>query len=436
MRARRKRYGYSARAGVFTSLLLLFCIGMLSAVYGQTEGQPALRESVAGEQAALELKRALTNEDFNLHYGKIGIQTEARLGAAYTDNVFLSGVNKKEDFIINPEATLSALVPVSELNALRLSLGLSYEWFAKNHELNSDAPLVSPGSELAFNIFVGDFHIKLHDKFSYQQTLVFNDQTSDQSRVFNFTDVGRFDRLDNFAGVLADWDLNKVILSVGYDHENFISMSDPFKYLTRASEWFTFKFNYLLGEQTKIGLETQASLHNYDEETILNDHWRERIGPFAEMRLPKGLILKVGGGYDGAQYDSKAAAGSDYDTAYGYATIRQELRYFTHSVSAGRETEIGDNANNLRVTYVRYSISSDVIKNLDLEGSFSVNFCKEFGGDFEEDFVQYVPGVRVGYQFHKYWRANLGYELFLKDSETAQRDFHRNLVTLDVTFKF
>jgi hypothetical protein len=77
-----------------------------------------------------------------------------------------------------------------------------------------------------------------------------------------------------------------------------------------------------------------------------------------------------------------------------------------------------------------------VIKNLELEGSFSVNFCKEFGGDFEEDFVQYVPGLRAGYQFHKYWRANLGYELFLKDSDTPQRSFHRNLVSLDVTFKF
>jgi len=415
---------------------MLLCGGIRLPVYGQTGGQPELRESVAGEEAALELKRALTNEVYNIHYGRIGFQTEARLGAAYTDNVFLSAVNKKEDFIINPEATLSALVPVSELNALKLSLGLGYEWFANNHDLNSDAPLISPGSELAFNIFVGDFRIKLHDKFSYQQTLVFNDQTSDQTRVYNFTDVGRFDRLDNFAGLLVDWDLNKVILTAGYDHENFISMSDQFKYLNRASEWFTFKFNYLLGPQTKIGLETQASLHNYEEETILNDNWRERVGPFAEMRLPKGLVLKIGGGYDGAQFDNTASANSAYNTGYGYATIRQELRYFTHSLAVGRETEIGDNANNLRVTYARYSIVSDVIKNLDLEGSFSANFCKEFGGDFEEDFVQYVPGIRVGYQFHKYWRANVGYELFLKDSETPQRSFHRDLVSLDVTFKF
>lgn len=436
MKVQTPRGGWSGLGGRITSLVCVIGGGMGWQVNAQTEGQPELRESLAGEAGALELKRALTNEVYNLHYGHVGIQTEARLGAGYTDNVLLSAVNRREDFIINPEVNLSALVPVSELNALRLSLGLSYEWFAKNHDLNSDAPLVSPGSELAFNIFVGDVRIKLHDKFSYQQTMVFNDQTSDQTRVNNFTDVGRFDRLDNLAGLLIDWDLNKVILSASYDHENFISTSDAFKYLTRASEWFRFTFNYLLGPQTKVGLETQASLHNYDQETILNDNWRERVGPFAEMRLPKGLVVKAGAGYDGAQYDNTASGGSDYNTGYGYATIGQELRYFTHSLDVGHETEIGDNANNLRVTYVRYSIASDVIKNLELEGSFSVNFCKEFGGDFEEDFVQYVPGLRAGYQFHKYWRANLGYELFLKDSDTPQRSFHRNLVSLDVTFKF
>lgn len=420
----------------YSLCLLLLSGGVLSEARAQTEIPSEPRGSLTGERALEELRRSLTNEDYNIHYGALRFQTEARAGAAYTDNVFLSGVNRRHDFILNPAVNLAALLPVGRLNELKFSVGLSYNWFAENHSLNSDAPLVSPDSELVFNLFVGDFRIKLHEKFSYQQTLVFNEQTADQSHIYNFTDVGRFDRLDNFIGATVDWDLNKVILSVGYDHENFISTTDEFKYLNRVSEWFTSSANYLLGDKTKAGLEGQVGLHNFDRETIMNDSWRARVGPFAEVRLPKGMILRAGGGYDMARFDSTSAPGNAYDNWYAYGKISQELRWLTHSLAAGRETLLGDNANNLRTTYVRYSVTSDVLKDIDLEGHASANISKEFGGDFEEDFVYYLAGFHVGYRFHKYWSAGVAYELFLKDSETVDRSLHRNLVNLDVTFRF
>jgi hypothetical protein len=417
----------------FSFCLFLLVGGMLSG--SQAQDEP--RGSLAGERAAQELKRAMTNEVYNLKYGPVRFQTEARLGFAYTDNVFLSGANRRDDFIINPEIKLAALLPVSELNILKLSLGLSYEYFVKNTSLNSGAPLVSPDSELVFHVFAGDFHIKLHEKFSYEQTLVLNQMNGDQVRIFNFNDVGRFDRLNNFVGPMIDWDLNKVILSLGYDHENFISTTERFKYLDRSSEWFRSSANVLIGDKSKAGLEGQFALHDYDHETLLNDNWRARVGPFAEFTFMEGVSFRAGGGYDMARFDNDPAGNSEYDTYYAYAKIRQQTRLFTHSLAAGRETMLGDNANNLRSTYVRYSISSDaLIQHVDTEAHFSVNFCREFGGAFREYFVDYVAGLQVGYQFQKYCRADVGYEIFVKDSETALRDFHRNRVTVDVTFRF
>jgi hypothetical protein len=427
--------------GPVTKWLVLFllhwlCAGWMSEAIAQTATLAEPRGSLAGERAAQELSRSLTNEDYNIHLGQIRFQTQARLGAAYSDNVFSSGVNKKDDFIINPEVDLAALLPIGQFNSLRLSLGVSYEWFAKNHSLNSDVPLVNPDSELAFYLFIKDFRIKLHDKFSYQQTLSIDDQVGDQPRVFNFNDVGRFDRLDNFIGPTIDWDLNKVVLTFSYDHENFISTTERFKYLDRASEWFAFTANYLLGDKTKAGLEGIGGYHNYDTETVLNDNWRGRFGPFAEVRLPKGLIARAGGGYEMARFDSSASAGNEYDHWYAYGKLSQETKWFIHSLGAGHETLLGDNANNLRTTYVRYSLTTDVIRDVPIEGYLSANFSREFGGGFEEKFIQYLAGCRVGYQFHKYWRADVGYELFYKDSEFSDRTFHRNRVSLDLTFKF
>ena len=123
---------------VTTWSVLLFCLG--AGISREAAGQPESfqafpqsfaqplsepRESLAGEHAAQELRRALTNEDYNIRVGELRFQTQARLGAAYTDNVFSSGTDKKDDFIINPEIDLAALLPIGHFNSLRLSVGWS-----------------------------------------------------------------------------------------------------------------------------------------------------------------------------------------------------------------------------------------------------------------------------------------------------------------------
>ena len=428
-----QRRGRRVRSGERCRLLLALmgCGGMFGrpACHGQAP------DSLAGEQAAKALKRSIEDEQYNLRYGPVRLTTSARVGVSYTDNVFYSH-NAKVDILVNPEITLAALWPITELNSLRLSLGVAYEWYLKNTVLNGDAPLINPGSELVFNVFVGDFRIRLHERFSYQESLFFNSFAGEDGRFFNFNDVGTFSRLNNEVGFVVDWDLNAVVLSAGYNHENFISTTSSFEYLDRASETFTASARFSPGDKTQTGLEAQAGLHSYQHETILNDNWRARLGPFVDVTLLEKISLRAGGGFDTARYDAAAPGNSDYETYYAYARIRQDTRLFSHSLAGGREQLLGDNANNLRTTYARYSISSPVVAHLDLEANLSVNFAREFGGTFQEEFTYYGAGFRIGSQFHKYWRADLGYEFRLKASDLALRDFHRNRVTLGVAYRF
>lgn len=431
--SRIQRSGNRVNSGGNCRLLLavMGCGGML----GGEAGYGQVRESLAGESAARALKRSIESEEYNLRYGPVRLKTGASVGASYTDNVYYSH-NPKEDYLVNPEVTLAALWPVTELNSLRLSLGLAYEWYLKNRVLNADAPLVNPGSELAFNLFVGDFRIRLHERFSYQETLFFNSVSSDNVRFYNLNDVGTFSRLDNEAGFHVDWDLNKVVLSAAYNHANFVSRTSGFEYLDRASEWVSASASFSLGDKARIGLEAQGSWHRYERETILNNNWRTRVGPFFEANFRESTTLRAGAGFDTARYDRAGSGNNDFETYYVYARIRQETRVGSHSLSAGREHRLGDNANNLRTAYARYAVTSPVIAHVDLEANLSVNFAEEFGGAFDEKFTYYGAGFRVGTQFHKYWRADLGYEFRLKESDVASRDFHRNRVTLSVTYSF
>jgi hypothetical protein len=428
-----QRRGSRVKSGERCRLLLavIGCGGMFAseAGYGQ------VRDSLAGESAAQALKRSIEAEEYNLRYGPVRLKTSASVGASYTDNVFYSH-HPKDDFLLNPEIRLAALWPISELNSLRLSLALAYEWYLKNKVLNGDAPLVNPGSELAFNLFVGDFRIRLHERFSYQESLFFNSFSGENARFYNFNDVGTFSRLNNEAGFDVDWDLNEVVLSAGYNHENFISTTSSFEYLNRASESFTASARFSVGDKAQTGLEALANLHSFQRQTILNDNWRARVGPFVEVTLREKISLRAGGGFDIARYATTVLGNNDYETYYGYARIRQVTRFFSHSVAAGREHLLGNNANNLRTTYARYSVSSPVLAHFDVEANLSVNVAEEFGGTFDEKFTYYGAGFRVGSQFHKYWRADLSYEFRLKESDRASRDFHRNRVTLSVTYSF
>jgi maltoporin len=109
---------------------------------------------------------------------------------------------------------------------------------------------------------------------------------------------------------------------------------------------------------------------------------------------------------------------------------------FTHSLTASREHLLGDNADNLRLTQVRYSVSSPVFRYMDVGATVSLNFAEESGVGFREGFTYYRAGVRIGYQFHKYWRTGLEYDFSLKESNLPLRDYYRNQVTWELAFSY
>jgi hypothetical protein len=416
-------------------LLLLCCSGPFWATLGEAQDQQPL----AGEKAAQTLKESLQAEaqTYNIHYGPVGIRVGASMGFGYTDNVFYSQTNRQDDYVFTPQVTFDSFMQVSELNSLRLSVGLGYEYYFRNSSLNGDAPLVSPNTELAFNIFAGNFHIRLHENFTYQQSLFINTTPNGQNLLFNFNNVsGTFSRWDNLVGFTADWDLDRVVVTAGYDHENFVSDTALFDYLTRESELFKASIGLLVGDHAKVGIEGQGAYHNYDSQATLDDHWQARFGPFAEVKTEHGLTFRASGGPDKTWYDT-AGETSDYSSYYVVGTVSQETRLFTHSLSAGNEHLPGDNANNLRDTYISYAISSPVlVEHVDLGLTGAFHWAKEFGGGFEETYTYGIVGAKVGYQLHRYWRAEVGYEYLAKFSELPERDYHRNRATVALTFTF
>lgn len=431
MNALPPRCGRAKPTGRFRLLLaLLGCGGLFAGENGRAQSWGSL----GSENAAEALARAIQNEPYSQIYGPLRVRAGAGVSVNYTDNVLLQSTKGRHHdrtpgfagrFMAHQQTQHAQAVPGPVLPVV-----------LKNPVLNADAPLVNPGSELAFNFFVGDFHIQVHERFSYQKSLFFNSIATENMPFYNVHDVGLFSQLNNDAGVDVTYNLHKAVLSAGYNHEDFDTSTSLFEYLNRASEQLTASASYALGDHLQTGLEARGSFNDYYRETILNDNWRARGGAFVDVTLWHGLSLRAGGGYDTADYDATALPNCDYASYYAYARIRQDTRLFSHALDVGRDNVLGFNANNLRMAHARYSISSPIVSHVDLGAFASVNAGEEYGGVYDERFTYYGAGFGVGYVLAKHWRTNLAYEFESKHSDLALESFQRNRVTLGIDWSF
>src|SRR5207247_373018 len=213
------------------SVTLLFVTSMLVATAGGY-AQDAVRPSLAGQEASDAREQYVSRIPYDLLLGPVRFRVGATVGVEYNDNINYADdgtavipnpigpgfitirSNSQDDVIVTPNLTLDAIWPVTQLNTLRLDLGVGYAFYLDHSKNDTDYILVAPKSQIALDIFVSDFRINIHDRMQLQQDPI---QEGALSNVVNY---GRF---ENTAGLSVLWDLNKLLLQVGYDHYNFVN---------------------------------------------------------------------------------------------------------------------------------------------------------------------------------------------------------------------
>src|SRR6267378_513898 len=244
-------------AGRITLVFLLpfLCAGSVA------RSQDVVRPSLAGEAAAEARRQDIEHIPYNLLMGPIRFRVSATLGVEYNDNINLSEVNTQEDVIIRPQVNVNAIWPITQINTLTLDLGLGYAFYLDHSNANTNGVLISPGSQISFDIFINDFRINIHDRPSLQQDPIA------EAALSNVVDYGRF---ENTAGVSVLWDLNKAVLTLGYDHFTYVSTTSAFDYLDRNAEELSFSAYFALTSTTGAGLETSA-VYTYFDQPVLNN---------------------------------------------------------------------------------------------------------------------------------------------------------------------
>lgn len=396
---------------------------------GVVSGQEALRASITGAEAAAARRQQVTTIGYyNIKLGDTVWRFSAGVGLEYSDNVNLAQTNAVGDVTVSPSLNTSMFWPVSEKNALNVSLDVGYTFYATRSEL--DRAYIQPGSEISFDIFVKDFDINFHDRpslvqYSYQNPSV--------------TGTGDYAQLQNVAGVSVAWDLNKAVVNTGFDHNNYWSLgsSGSSSQQDGTSDTFYTSVGAYFWPELQLGVEAGAGFIKYSSATTPNA-FQWNAGTFAKYQASEYLHFRTSVGYTVYSPEATGVFALLEATTLIYLDLSMTHRlnqYVSYTLNASR----GVNLSFFGQTYESYEAGLTIewrfIRKISVRTPFSYEHGSEISGA-GETFEQFQTGINLDRMLTQKLNAGLGYHLALRDSQTQGRNYTVNTVSLNFSYRF
>lgn len=415
----------------------IFSKGIVVAVLSASIAVPELsfgqdeyfRELESPRQIAPVVQLNPQEEDrYNLMLGQMRFNMAAGVGIEYNDNINLSDNNRQDDFIFRPSLNLEAVWPITDLNTLRFSLGVSYAKYFEHSEYDTRGVLLSPNSEIALTFYVGDVAITVRDRFSYQE---------DPYDIPILANVAVYRRFTNLASVQADWDLNPAThLTVGYQHYNLWSRDEEFESLDRAIDTIYVRPSVKLSPALTVGVNGSVSFIQH--ENTLNDGTGFLVGPFAEIALTESTRLYAEVGYQGIAFDDNNIINDsdDVSTYYVKSEIYNRLtENFSHRLSFSKTAELGFNSNYYDLYHLEYAADWRLTPSLILD---PVAFYEHYetSGENGEEADRYGAALGMRYVLTPSLTLGADYRFIFKDSSIEDADYYQNVVLLSLFYNF
>jgi hypothetical protein len=391
--------------------------------------QDALHNSMAGDAAADA--RALHPESmpYTFKSGDFRLLVKPSLSLDWNDNINLSHTAPLQDFILFPALGLNMSYPLTERNLLQLNVTFGYKDYLEHSQYS--AWYVQSGSALSYDIYVKDFWINLHDRFSYVQ------DASQQAAVAN---TGAFGTAQNTAGFNTTWDLEDVTLSLGYDHQNYWSTTPQFSYTDHASEMVVTRGGFKFHPALTAGLEGTVSYTAYDE-PVLNNNMAYSAGVYADWRPGHDFHFQPRFGYMLYQFEQTSLTIPAVNQSAWYLdlTVTHELSdVVSYSLSAGHELTPGVYGGTIEDWYIRPAVTLKIMRDLALNTSLSFQngsqVMQTTPGALTENFDWLTWGLRLSRPLMQHLTLGLNYGLSFRTSNEAFREYTQNVVGLTLTY--
>jgi hypothetical protein len=391
----------------------------------------------SADTAEARRKAATTVGYYNLRLGPTAWNFGAGLGVDYNSNVNYTESNPEGDFIFRPQINTRMLWPVSELNSINLALGAGYSAYLNNPNL--DRLFITPGSELSFDLYSGDFWINLHDRFSI---------TENSYQDASVAGSGGYSQIQNALGVAPTWDLNKAVVRGGYDHVTYTSLNSGNSQNTGGqpsgySEIFSASAGYALKPGMLLGLELGDSIINYTKTTVNTPYssanqWN--VGGFYDTPVSDYIHFTAHAGYTVYSPESgqttTTTAGSEFNGMYAQLDIKHRVNeYVDYTLSAGRSIDIAFWGGTVDQYLVNWQANWRILRQVTLGTSFNyIHGTQLYTGG--ETYDQYGPGISLNRPIMAKLSSSLGYQIYWRDSNQRGRNYTVSIVSLNLNYAF
>jgi len=423
--------------------------------YSYQEGSPSgLRELQPGQD--LTLPDAMGDDQrYNFALGNFRFGLAAGVGIEWNDNIRLSQNNRESDFVFRPVLNIDATWKMSDLNTLRFNLGISYAKYFSHSDLDSDGPLISPTSDIAYTFFVSSVKFTIRDRISYQE---------DTYDIPEISGIAKYDRWENQAGIEMDWAVNQTVsLSLGYDHYNLWTRGDQtgdvFQLQDRSIDTVFIKPSFQVSPAISLGVNGSFSWIDFKSQDRA-DGTDLLVGPFIEWQISEFTNLYLEGGFQSLRFNGT----SNFDnnaidqlglSAADAASVRQVLGdnedsnnfyikfeinnrpsdSFRHRLSYSHTSEIGFASDFYKIDHVEYNADWKVIQHAELGPTLFYEHYTTSGSLGEKaDRVGAALGIR--YHFNNSLTLGLDYRYIWKNSNLDGGDYYQNLIFASLYYKF
>ena len=400
-------------------------LGLLLVWQSPVLSQEAVRMSLAGEAAAEARHRAATTPGFyNLRLGPVGCKLSTGFDLEANDNIRFEASRSQADLTLRPQVYANAAWTVSDKNSINLSLGAGYSIYVLHSEFNRF--FIGPGSELSWDLYAGDFWINLHERFSLSENS-YQDPT--------VVGTGDYSQLQNVAGLMTTWDLNQLILRLGYDHADYTALTGGSGSSDGRSDSGSFSAAYQFSPGSSAGLESGAGLIWYSGQNAPVSRaidWN--LGAFAEGQPTEHIRLKAGGGYTAYAPigGSTQSAPSDFTGAYVNVGLTHVLNQFMeYTLNGGRNVSFGFFAGTIEWSNAALTARWHLFRKLGLATWFQF----EHGSQILEghgSFNRFGPGLSLDRPITRKMTGSLRYQYYQRGSGIPSGDYAVNILTLSL----
>lgn len=409
--------------------------------------------SPSGLQPLDEAKEAERERANNFAIGDMRFSLAAGVGVEFNDNITLSDNNRQSDIIIRPLASVDAIYRLSDLNTIRLSLGLTYNKYIDHSEYDSDGVIISPTSAVEFRFVLGDVKFTVRDRFSYQE---------DPFDIPQLSGVAQYGRYENQAGIKAEYDVNdRARIEAGFDHYNLWTKENAFKDQDRAIDTIFVKPSFGITETIRLGLNATYSFITFTESDDRPDGNALFVGPFVEWQITQNTNAFLEVGYQSLKFDGAytptrllesldddlsrddidsirrgVADSEDSDSFYVRLELANKLSdVYQHRLSFSKTAEIGFFSDFYDLYHVEYNAEYTGIPKVSIGPSVFYEHY-ETSGELGEEAERVGALIGARYYWTNSLTVGLDYRFLWKESNIENADYYQNLVFLSLYYKF